>query len=71
MSKTNKQPALDVSLIDDALSKSPYERFKEACDLYAFYESCTPYKKKHLAKSFDSFEEYEKWKKTIDDPRYW
>lgn len=66
-----KTPNFDITLLEDALKKTPLERWKEATELYDFYELVSPFQRTHHVKSFNSFKEYEEWKKTIPDPRYW
>jgi hypothetical protein len=66
-----KLPPFDKTLIKEALVKTPDERFREACELYEFYEAVTPFPYKRVLKSFSSFAEYDKWRKKQNDPRFW
>jgi len=60
----------DKTHLDEDLKKSYTQRFKEACELYDFYEQVSPFKAKYCTKIFSSFKEYEKWKKNNLTPDF-
>jgi hypothetical protein len=45
-------------------------RLREAERLFADFAELTPYKFKPFVKSFDSFDEYERWKRAQTNPWY-
>lgn len=47
------------------------KRLKVLNELYTRFVKLTPWKFEPLVKSFNSFSEYEKWKKRQKNPWYW
>ncbi len=61
----------DKTHLDEDLKKSYTQRFKEACELSGRAQLLSPYTYKPVLKSFNSFKDYEKWKRKQSDPRFW
>jgi hypothetical protein len=50
--------------------RSAAGRLREADRLFRDFTELTPYRFKPLVKSFDSFEDYERWKRAQTNPWY-
>ena len=71
MASSQQKSCFDKTLLLEGLKLSPLERLQHSLELYKRFEILTPFPFNPVAKTFSSFKEYEKWKKTQKDPRYW
>lgn len=74
--KKKKTPArlkkvLEVDNALEGIFLSLRERLKLVSDLYDRFLLLTPYRYKPFVKSFDSFKQYEAWKKKQKNPWFW
>jgi hypothetical protein len=61
----------DTSLLLEALRQTPAQRLKDAQRLWDWFRTLHPRSWKPFWKSFDSFEELDRWKSEQTDPELW
>lgn len=71
LTKKQKELILEKNNALEGLFWSFKKRLHILNSLYLQFKLLTPYKPQPLVKSFDSFEDYEKWKKKQKNPWYW
>jgi hypothetical protein len=61
----------ELGLLRESLRMSPEERLREGQRLWDWYRKLHPRRWKPFVKSFDSFDELERWKSKQQDPELW